>query len=424
MRIATDIAFSGLLLLTTSHAIAGTAFGIYDARTLAMGGTAAGSAVNDNALFYNPALLAFNEEIEEHTRDSRFLLPIIVPQLSESAFDVEDVSRRGLADDISATVNAFNQNPGQGTAQSVVDAAAALDAVVADLRDEDLFGDVYVGLAVSEPGRHQGAGFFLGTRLLGGGRANITDGDLELLDAYREGLTFVASGGTQGVARPELFDANGALIDPNTNFDSSAEATGVAIIEVGVSMSGQTQLLGGQMAVGASFKMQGIETFEDVERLVDGRIDVDRNQDTDTRFNLDLGLAHDISERLRIGVAIKDVIPYNVETSLGSKVRLRPRPRIGAAYNRGPVQLALDVDLTPNEPIGGEAPTQDLATGLEWSLGERVRLRGGYRVDLHGERDGVASTGIGIVWRRLAIDVAYAQGTTLRATALQFGLVF
>lgn len=411
-------------LFWTSTALAGTKFGIYDARTLAMGGASVASAVNDNAQFYNAALLAFNEEIEEKTRDSRILLPIIAPQLSDSAFDVEDVSSRDLPGDLQRAVNAFNTTPDATTAQAVADAATELDVLATDLTGEDLFGDVYVGLAISEPGKYQGAGFFFGTRLLGGGATGITDNDLALLDDYQEGLQFIASGGTQGAAHPELFDANGALIDPTDNFDSTVEATGVAIIEVGVAMSMQTQLFGRDVAIGTSLKMQQVETFEDIERLVDERIDVDRDDASEVDFNIDIGLAMNVGEHWRLGLAVKDAIPYDYETDLGTTVRLRPRPRLGAAYRRGSLQLAIDADLIGNEPLGNEAETQELAAGAEWSLGEALRLRGGYRLDLLGEREGIASAGLGFVWKRLAIDVAYAQGTDTRAAAFQLGLVF
>ena len=412
------------LLLATPTVNAGTTYGIYDARTLAMGGTSVASASNDNALFYNAALLAFNEEIEERTQDSRILLPIIAPQLSESAFDVEDISNQSLPDNVSRAVDAFNAGPDALTAQAVVDSAAGLDARVSDLDDEDLFGDIYVGLAISEPGKHQGAGFFLGTRLLGGGAPDITDADLALLDAYQEGLQFVASGGDQGAPHPELFDANGALIDPNDTFDSTVEATGVAIIEVGVAMSTQTQLFGHSVAAGVALKMQEVETFEDIERLVDDRIDTDRNEETEVNFNIDIGLAKDFGERWRVGLAVKDAIPYDYDTSLGTTIRLRPRPRLGAAYHVNRLQLALDIDLIGNEPLGNEAETQELAAGAEWAFGRALKLRGGYRMDLRGERDAVLSAGVGAVWKRLAMDVAYAQGSDVRAAALQFGLVF
>ena len=411
-----------MLIPPLSHA--GTSFGTYDARTLAMGGASVASASNDNAQFYNAALLAFNDEIEERTRDSRILFPLLVPQLSNSAFDAEEIVSDDLGQDLSRVVDAFNAAPGATTAQAVVDASATLDRAVSDIAGEDLFGDVYVGLAISEPGRYQGAGFFFGARLVAGGTTAVSDADLATLDAYQEGLLFIASGGTQGAARPELFDANGALIDPIDDIDSSAQATGVAITEIGVAMSRQMQLFGGPVAAGVSFKMMEIDTFEDVERVVEDRIDIDRNEESEVNVNIDLGLAKDFGERWRLGFAVKDAIPYSYETSLGTTVRLRPRPRIGASYRAGGLQLALDADLIGNEPLGSEPETQEAAFGAEWSVSDAFKIRAGYRADLRGERDSLSSIGVGTVWKRLAVDVAYAEGGELRAAALQFGLVF
>ena len=410
--------------LLASRALAGVAFGIYDARTLAMGGTAVASASNDNAYFYNAALLAFNEDIEERTRDSRILLPILTPQLSQSAFDVEEFSSEAFGADLSGTIDAYNAAPGSGTANDAASAAAVLQRAVASLEGEDLFGDVYVGLAISEPGKRRGAGFFLGTRFVAGGRSDVDPQDLETLAAYEEGLRFLASGGADGAERPELFDGSGMLIDPVDDFTSAAAASGVLITEVGVAVASNITFRDTPLAAGISFKVLDVDTFEDTERLVDDRIDVSRNEESKVRLNVDLGLAKDLGERWRLGVAVKDAIPYDFETSLGSKIRLRPRPRVAAAYTVGGVQASFDLDLVQAKPLANERETQDAALGVEWAPHESVKLRAGFRTDLRGGREPVASAGFGFVFRRLALDMAYAAGGDLRAAALQLGLVF
>lgn len=406
----------------TAHA--GTSFGIYDARTLAMGGAAAASAGNSNAQFYNAALLAFNDKIEEETRDSRFLLPILAPQLSTSAFDIERVSSDALAPDLTRAVNAYNSAPSPVTAGDAAQAATSLRRAISRLEREDLFGDVYAGIAVSEPSKYRGAGFFLGTRFVAGGRSEISAEDLNLLQAYEEALSFIASSGATGAPRPELFDQNGALLDPINDLESTASAAGVSIVEVGVAIADDFHYRGDRVAFGIGFKMLDIDTFEDVERIVDDRIDVDRNAESKVRFNVDLGLARDFGERWRLGVAIKDAIPYDVDTALDSSIRLRPRPRVGAAYTTDRLQFALDLDVVKNAPLANEKPTQEAALGVEWSLIETLRVRAGLRGDLRSNRSLVASTGVGIVISRLALDVAYAEGADLRAAALQLGWVF
>ncbi|MGI9262926.1 MAG: conjugal transfer protein TraF, partial [Woeseiaceae bacterium] len=216
-------------LMLPMPAMAGTTFGSYDARTLAMGSTSVASATNGNAQFYNPALLAFNTEIEERTQDARFYFPLLISHLSESAITMDDIARQDPELLISRAIDEFNVNPNQQSARSVVNAVASFDASLADLEDEDLFADIYIGTGGGEAGLFQGAGFFFGARILAGGESAVTAEDRALLETYQEGLTFIASNGTQGVAHPELFDANGQLIDPNNAFNSTASASGAIV---------------------------------------------------------------------------------------------------------------------------------------------------------------------------------------------------
>ena len=412
------------IFVWSSPVPAGTTFGIYDARTLAMGGVSVASANNDNAQFYNSALLAFNKEIEEKTQDSRFLFSLLSPQVTKSAITMEELSQDDLTQAITRAIGDFNATPDAMNAQAVVDVTAHLDASLADLDGEDLFADIYIGLAVSEPSKFQGAGFFMGTRLLAGGQSTITATDHAVLAAYQEGLTFIASGGAQGVEHPELFDANGELIDPGNTFDSTASAAGAIVTEAGVAMSSQFEVFGEPIAAGFSFKVQRIDTFEDVERVVNDQIDVEQNSDDHHNVNFDVGFVKEMGERWRIGLAVKDVIPHNYNTSLGTAIRFRPRARIGAAYQVGGLQIAADADLTRNEPLGSEDATQEAAIGAEWAFGTPLKLRAGYRHDIQSNRDGIASFGVGTLWKRLAVDLAYAEGSDAKAAALQFGIAF
>jgi hypothetical protein len=389
-----------------------------------MGGASVASANNDNAQFYNAALLAFNEEVEEKTQDSRFLFPLLIPQVAESALTIEELSQDDPIGAMTRAVSAFNAQSDAMAAQAVNDVASNLDAALADIDGEDLFADIYFGLAISEPGKFQGAGFFMGTRLLAGGQPTVTTSDRALLATYQEGLTFVASDGTQGTAHPELFDANGALIDPGNSFDSTLSAAGAIVTEAGVAMSRQLNLFGQALAAGFSFKVQRIDTFENLDRIVDDRIDPQSNSDYDGAVNFDVGLVKAIGEHWRLGLAVKDIIPHNYDTSLGSIIRLRPRARLGAAYQAGNLQLAVDIDLSRNEPLSIERPTQELAIGAEWALNSPVKVRAGFRYDTQGNRDSIVSLGVGTLWRRLAVDVAYAGSRDARAAALQFGVAF
>jgi hypothetical protein len=198
----------------------------------------------------------------------------------------------------------------------------------------------------------------------------------------------------------------------------------VAITEVGVAMSKQFQVFGTAIAAGISFKVLDVEAFEDTERIVNDRIGLQQNDEPETHINFDIGVAKPVGEHWRFGVAVKDVIPHNYKTSLGTIVRLRPRPKIGVAYQSGALQLAADVAPFKSKPLGNEAETQEAALGAEWVISEQLKLRAGYRHDILGNRGGILSAGMGTRWKRLVFDAAYAQGGDSRAAALQFGVAF
>lgn len=417
-----QIAASGALAAAVP-AGADTNFGIFDARTLGMGGAAVATASNDNAQFYNPALLAFNSEWEEKTRDARFWFPMVIPRVSESVIELEQVYQDDTYGALSAAVADFNVTPDAANAQLAANEVANLQASMDELDGAPLFADVYAGLALSEPSRLQGGGFFLGARVIAGGATTITDADRATLAAYSEGLAFVASGGAQGAPRPEIFDANGALIDPAANLDSSFDATGASIFEAGVAMSKQFELFGLDLAGGAAAKVLDVEVFEDSDLLGEARVADGENSKSFLSFNMDLGLAKRW-EKFTVAFAVKDALPKNYETENGSRVRLRPRPRLGLGYRLGPVQLALDADLKPNQALGSEPSTQEAAFGAEWGPMSWLNLRAGYNYDRKGNRDDLITVGAGTQYRRFALDLAYATSGDAQAAAFQFGLIF
>ncbi|MGB5512788.1 MAG: conjugal transfer protein TraF [Woeseiaceae bacterium] len=413
-----------ILCCGTAIANASTTYGVFDARTMAMGGVAVASANNDNAQFYNSALLAFNDEIEERTEDSRIWFPMLSPQIARAVIDAENIYSDDLHNALTRSVVAFNGAQDQTTARDVANSSADLRGALQSIADRELFVDVYAGISLTEPGKFVGAGFFLGGRVLVSGMATITSADLDLLNAYEEGLLFVASNGAEGRARPELFDASGALIDPQGNYDSSVAAAGVTIIEVGVASAHQVEFLGQKIAAGWTFKAINVRTFEDVQRLDNERVDLNRREERDSAINFDLGAVKDFGNGWRVGVAIKDIIPHDYETTAGTRLKLRPRPRVGVSYQRGDWQFGADADLVTSQPLAGIKGVHEVAVGAEWVAKPWLRVRSGYRHDINGSRRGAVSVGVGTLWKRLAADIAFLNGSRSRGMSLQFGMAF
>lgn len=389
-----------------------------------MGGATVAAGDNTNALFYNAALLAFYEEYEENTQDSRFLFPLIVPQLSDSAIDVEEFTSNDPDQALTGAIDQFNADPSAVNATGVVAVTRDVESNLSGLAGKDLTADIYVGMAGIEPSKREGGGFFLGARIVGGGTSDITESDLALLRAYQEGLTFVATGGAEGTERPDLFEDDGTLRDPNQDLDSALQGNGAVIFELGVAMSNEVHLREIPFAIGMNLKVMRVETFEEVQRVIDGKLGVDQNQGSHLALNADIGVAKDFGSRLRLGLAVKDIVPREFDTALDNPIKLRPRPRVGAAYQLESVQIGLDVDLARNRPVATEAPTQEAALGAEWIALPKLKVRAGIRHDLRGERDSILSVGVGTSWRRFQFDLAFADGSDASAAAVQFGYAF
>ncbi|MEM7281049.1 MAG: conjugal transfer protein TraF [Pseudomonadota bacterium] len=412
-----------LVLVTSVASVQAAEFGVYDARGLGMAGVTVTAGNNSNALFYNPALLAFYDEFEEDTQDARFLFPIITPQLSDASETLLELESDDLDVALTSAVNRFNSDASPANAQQIVSLSQDAANALSNLSSGSLYGDVIVGLALSEPSKRQGGGFYLVSRFVGGGRTTIDPTDLELLADYQEALTFVATSGADGVPHPELFDASGALIDPNTALNSSVQGAGAQVTELGVTMSNQFEFLSRPIGLGLGSKVMRIDVFDEVEQIIQGDLSVADNRRSDLTVNFDFGLAMKLTERFDLGLAVKDVLPKNYETASGREVRFRARPRLGLSYRVGDLQLALDVDLIESQPLAGELPSQISAVGMEWKVFPSIAVRGGFRQDTAGERGSAWSTGAGFQWRRWLIDVAYMEGD-VKAAGVQLGYAF
>lgn len=414
-----DLFCVALAMTVTVNSVQAAGFGIFDARTLSMGGTSIANHVSKHALFYNPALLAFNDEFEERNLEGRIHFPLLVAQVSEALIDVERFNSDNIDGQLSQAIVNFNANNTPTTAAAVADASSSLRNTLLDISGEDLLADGYFGFAVSEPSRLEGGGVFIGLRVIGGGRTDVSAADLALVNEYEDGMNFIASGGTQGTAQPQLFDANGNLIDPNAALDSSLSGRGAAIAEVGIAMSKMVRIWGKSVALGVTPKLMSVETFDETARVVDSRLGSSNNNLSHMSFNMDLGAAMDIGQRFRVGIAIKDAVKREWTTGANTEVVLAPRARLGAAANLAALSFAIDVDLNRNDPIADEFPVRETSLGAEWDFRNWLKIRGGYRHDLEGHRDGITSVGVGWRIKNWYIDLGYAKGGDLQAGALQ-----
>lgn len=229
---------------------------------------------------------------------------------------------------------------------------------------------------------------------------------------------------------------DGQFTDDASNADltSTAEVVAVAVAEVALSFSHEFDIVGEKVAIGITPKLQKISTFHYADE-VDGFQDVQSDDIKDSQLdyskvNLDIGASYAFGADSQwvVGLVGKNMLggsfdyadvvvtpkdsngnpdplkqPYTME---GGSVSLDPQYRAGIAYNGDWASVALDVDLTENDPVAFENATQYAAIGAELDIFSTLQLRLGYRTNMAVSNNDVASVGLGFSPFGVHIDIA------------------
>lgn len=225
---------------------------------------------------------------------------------------------------------------------------------------------------------------------------------LDALEAY-EGNYYNASGNGEF----ELDELN------EDDFDSELEVVGANITEFGVTLARKFDYNGEEFSVGITPKMMNIIIFERRFAVNDDFDEISEviNQNTTTYFrpNIDIGAAKHWDDLwygdVRAGLTIKDLIPYDLESSQGNTLKLRPKVRIGAAHLARWTTVAADLDITENQPLRYGVPTRYLGLGAEFNAYDWFKLRAGYRNNLSVSGAHAITTGIGITPWGVGVDL-------------------
>lgn len=410
----------GLLLASIGSQSSADSYGIFDARTLALGGTGVALGDIDTGHFYNPALTAFHQGHEDHTRDGSHSFHAVLAALSDGARTAADAIADDLEGRLSAAIDSLNEVPTAAAARAGINAARDLDNAMRHLDGKDINADGYLGYSVSLPGDNEGGAFFVGSRFIGRGVSEINSADFELLQDYVEALEFVESGGTAGEEHPELRDAEGRFIDPSFRIQSSAAGTGLLLSELGVSAGKQYTLWGQSVAFGLAPKVVYLRIFDEDWRVVDGEFASIGENRTEFYFNLDLGAAVTLADHWRIGLAVKDLRTKTIITDIGDRIELQPRSRLGLAYISETFDVGLDAELDKTPAVQGVKARQDISLGAEYRLSQ-LAFRLGYRHDLEGSVGDQFSAGLGWHFHRLLMDISYLQGDGGEGAGLRLG---
>ncbi len=440
------LTLAATLLACTAQTSMAIDYGIYDARALAMGGTALAVGDTAQAQYYNPALLAFHSGDEDKTRDGRVYFPTMVVQASNTVESAQNAVDDKLDTQLSEAVNDFNAARTPESAGTVAASAGGLRDVLDEIANKDLTVNGFVGLSVSEPSDREGGAFYIGARVIGAGTSQVTDTDLALLDDYIAAMNALAGGASpQAVAAqyPDLINSDGSLKDPTASLTSSADVSALAIGEWGMAFAKEFSFWGQAVSFGVTPKLMRVDAYRDdanFNNSVNGNVSNSIGKFSETKstyvnFNADIGIAAIIAEHYRVGIAVKDAVAHDFDieqkvdpvTGVAPPdlvVKLRPRSRMGLAYVNERLSFGVDYDLEQSTPMANEAPTQDMSIGGEYRVLDGLAIRLGYRQDQTGLRENATSAGIGYRWHRFVADVAYLQSSDMKAGGLQMGWTF
>lgn len=200
--------------------------------------------------------------------------------------------------------------------------------------------------------------------------------------------------------------------DPD--LDSRVEVIGIGVVEYGLSFAHKLDLNGKNIAIGITPKLQKIDTYHYVTEM-DATDAIDEDAITDSKesyshFNLDVGVSLflDSKQRWLLGLSAQDLLEKEFDVAVtpvsgsaeellleGPPVSMNAKYRAGLSYQTDWLNVALDYDLSKNDPVSYEAATQFIAVGAEVNVYKTLQLRGGLRQNTVDDSS-VTSLGVGL----------------------------
>ncbi len=400
-------------------------FGSYDPRSLGMGGTGVSSGTSANAGYYNPALLA-------STRDDNFSLELPVvgmrvadPEDLEGALDTYQASNYEGA--LSTAIDNFNASPTTTTANTAATTLTNLNTGIQTLSNKPIILEANLGLTIGVPNRSVGVSVMSNARVLAGAELNYTTADSDLISAYATELAWVGAGNAPNVADTNLYSA-GQLQDLSSRLTSTVNVRGALIHETGISLGTMFELGRFPIALGITPKTVNVTTFDYALGMQNATFDKNRGKVEYSNSNVDIGAVTYLGGGFKLGVVGKNLVQKSYTTALGNEIVIKPQARAGVSHHSHWATIAVDVDITQNDPLGLDEKTQYIGAGIEINLLDTLQVRAGIkqnRLATTTSKDkNVSSIGIGFSPFGIHVDAAYAESDAEKAASLQLGFHF
>lgn len=203
--------------------------------------------------------------------------------------------------------------------------------------------------------------------------------------------------------------------------------SGADVVETAITFSLLPPALPG-LSIGANVKQQEFSTIAYVQRVDEFEWDEYKLDYTrlDYQFwNLDLGMTYSVARYWSFGLAVKNVVRKELKNRFGDTIILRPIARAGVAFGSDDVMLAVDIDLTRNEPLGFDVDKRYISIGSQFRLWNHQYIRLGYRHNAV-DRTGLPALGLGTAFRYGSFDIAatYSEKYSEAGVALQLGFMY
>ncbi|MFY0701639.1 MAG: conjugal transfer protein TraF [Bermanella sp.] len=278
-------------------------------------------------------------------------------------------------------------------------------------------------------------------------RVALNTNDFAAADSAEDAIRLFDYGLGDGEGGTAIFE-DGELVASDANLDSEIVMVGVAVADVGLTISRMFNIKGHDISFGITPKLQKVSIF-DYKHQLDGKDengndvefdadDFDENQEDYSGFNIDLGAAYQFGDtkQWQTGIVIKNLIGDDYESKFykdtngveGTVVTINPMVRAGISHRTSWTKVAFDLDITENDPVGFEDATQYAAIGGELNVWRIVQLRAGYRANLAGSDQDIMTAGIGLSPGAVHLDIGVMANTSdienEAGIALEFGVEF
>lgn len=369
-------------------------------KSVAMGGACVANSLGSNASYDNPALLA------KPTNKVEISLGVGVSTYDHGiGASVKELDDSGFIDTIDSA-----QNNVSSLSSSDINTLFEGRDIVIDMNGNavELAPHAYFATQIS----NFGIGVFGSSDVTATAVVSQAHNKLIFEDTnYGTGYAEVLDNGSVTASNLATYQNSSIEYAINNNL-TYLDIKAVGIAEVPVAYGHKFDIPGGALMVGGALKY--IKAFTYMEKVnIDDSDDAtdDKNDDTDSSFGVDLGLAYEPSyvKDLTLALVAKNLNKPEFSFVDGSDIEIEPMVRAGVAYNIfESLEIAADIDLTKNETLIPDVKSQMVGGGLSYHPASWFAIRGGLmkNLDSSDKADVIYTAGLGIGLKWFQVDLS------------------